>query len=930
MADKRWQDTVNLPRTPFPMKGDLPRREPEILNLWQRIAPYRRAKERPGTPFFLHDGPPYANGSIHLGHVLNKVLKDAMVKFALLKGEPVSFVPGWDCHGLPIELKVEKELLKEGKKVSDEEFRGACRRYAEKYIEIQRQEFMRLGIFAEWDRPYRTMDFSYESATLMALADLVEKGYVYRSCKPVHFCVHCKTSLAEAEIEYEEKESPSIYVIFPLTEESQEKLKIHHPVSLMIWTTTPWTLPANQAIAIHPSERYRVVRHPEKGTFIVADRRVPELRSKFPEIEPVENLSFQAEDLFGIEVRPPFSSGTHKVVFADFVSMETGTGLVHIAPGHGLEDYEVGLRYHLEVLSPVDEEGRMLEPQEVKGLKTEEANPKLIALLRERGLLIFEERIRHNYPHCWRCQNPVIFRATDQWFLRIGHERLRQRLEEAVDRVRWIPEIGRNRIRGMIENRSDWCISRQRRWGVPITAFYCKGCGHAILDPAIMRGIARRFATEGSDLWFRVSAEELLPPGYRCPRCKGTDFEKEKDILDVWFDSGISFYATPATHPELKFPADLYLEGSDQHRGWFQSSLILSVALTGEPPYREVYTHGFVVDGEGRKMSKSLGNIISPEEVISQYGAEILRLWALSSEVFGDVRISPEILSHLVDQYRRIRNTFRFILGNLYDFDPTRHLHEFPLLLPLDRYYYFLLQEFLKDVFRFYEEKEFHRVVQRFHYFCAHELSSLYFDALKERLYTEHPESARRRSAQTVLYLMGKNLAVAIAPVLSFTAEEVWQNLPGPREESVFLASFRLPFRFSLSDEVLQEWEILRQLKSEVNRHLEEMRKRKEIGHSYEARVEIAAGGYEFGRLQKYEDLLPEWLIVSQVEIKEEKGEQGFHPTIIPNLRLKVVRAPGQRCGRCWRYLPEVGKNTRFPDLCLRCEGAVRVLFQTA
>lgn len=929
MAEKRWQDTVNLPRTPFPMKGDLPRREPEILEFWKKINPYRQAKGRKAQPFFLHDGPPYANGSIHLGHVLNKVLKDAIVKFALLKGEAVSFIPGWDCHGLPIELKVERELAQEGKVVSDAEFRKACRQYAEKYIEIQRNEFLRLGIFADWENPYRTMDYPYEAAILFALSDLVERGYIYRSYKPVHFCPHCRTSLAEAEIEYEEKESPSIYVILPLTKDSLKKLDLDFPLSLLIWTTTPWTLPANQAVAVHPSERYVPVRHPQAGAILIAERRFSELKAKFPELEPVKNFSFSAGALRGLEYHPPFSSGTRGIISADFVSMETGSGLVHIAPGHGLEDYEVGQRHHLEVLSPVDEGGRMLEPPEVRGLTTEEANPRLIAFLKERNLLFYEERIRHSYPHCWRCQNPVIFRATDQWFIRLSHDRLRQRLEEAVNRVNWIPEIGRNRIRGMISTRSDWCISRQRRWGVPIAAFYCKGCGHIVLDPEIMRGVARRFVEEGSDLWFRLGAEELLPSGYRCPKCEGSEFEKEKDILDVWFDSGISFYATPASHPDLKFPADLYLEGSDQHRGWFQSSLILSVALTEEPPYREVYTHGFVVDGEGRKMSKSLGNIIAPEEVISQFGAEILRLWALSSEVFGDVRISPEILSHLVDQYRRIRNTFRFILGNIHDFDPTRHAHEVPFLLPLDRYYYFLLWEFLRDVFRHYERKEFHLVVQRFNYFCAHELSSLYFDVIKERLYTELHESARRRSAQTVLYLMGKNLAIAIAPILSFTAEEVWQNLPGPREESVFLASFQPPMAFSLSNEVRQDWELLRQLRGDVNRFLEELRKKKEIGHSYEVRIEISAQGSVLATMKKYEHLLPEWLIVSQVEVKGEEGE-GFLPTSISNLRIKVMKAPGRRCGRCWRYLPEVGRDTRFPDLCLRCEGVIRVVFQSA
>lgn len=929
MGENRWQHTVNLPRTSFPMKGDLARREPEILALWERCKPYQQARSRSGEEFVLHDGPPYANGSIHIGHVLNKVLKDAMVKFALLEGKKISFLPGWDCHGLPIELKVEKELSREGKTLSDEEFRARCRSYAERYVEIQRQEFRRLGIFADWDRPYRTMDYLYEAATLMALADLVEKGYVYRSFKPVHYCTHCRTSLADAEIEYDEKESPSIYVLFPFSREALKVLEVREPFSLLIWTTTPWTLPANQAVGVHPRENYLQVRHPRYGLILVAEPRLAHLKEKFPELKAEEGFKAIGTDLKELTYLSPFSPDPHPIVPADFVSMESGSGIVHIAPGHGLEDYDLGIRHHLKILSPVDEEGRMISPPEVAGRRTEEANPILISILEEKGFLFHSETIRHSYPHCWRCQNPIIFRATDQWFIRLNHEKLRTRLMDAVEEVRWIPEAGKTRILGMIESRPDWCISRQRRWGVPIAVFYCKNCRHPLLDPQLMREVAKRFARDGSDVWFVEDAKDFLPPSFRCPECDGEEFEKERDILDVWFDSGISFYAVSATHPELRFPADLYLEGSDQHRGWFQSSLILSVALTQHPPFRQVYTHGFVVDGEGRKMSKSLGNIIAPEEVISQYGAEILRLWALGSEVFGDVRISPEILKHIVEQYRRIRNTFRFILGNLYDFDPSSDLYELPLLLPLDRYYYFQLQEFLRTVYRLYQNKEFHLIVQRLNHFCAHELSATYFDILKDRLYAESPQSPRRRSAQTVLYLLGKNLALAVAPILSFTAEEVWQNLPGPKEESVFLARFIPPPNMRLSDEALEEWEFLKKVRTEVNRFLEEKRRIKEIGHSYEARVELSCSGRGGEILKKYLNFLPEWFIVSQVEVLTEPSLEFTRTSLLP-LSLRIVRAVGQKCNRCWRYLPEVGKSSRFPDLCFRCEEAIHVLSQIA
>ncbi|MGQ9688651.1 MAG: isoleucine--tRNA ligase [Desulfobaccales bacterium] len=921
-----YKETLNLPRTDFPMKASLPQREPEMLRRWEAMELYDRIRRQGrGRPrFVLHDGPPYANGHIHLGHALNKILKDIIVKSRHMMGFDCPYIPGWDCHGLPIEHQVDKELKAQGLHLPQMEVRARCRAYAERFIDIQRQEFQRLGVLADWQRPYLTMNPEYVATIIAEYGKFFLNGAVYRSKKPVHWCATCHTALAEAEVEYEDHRTPSVYVKFPLISPPPglSELGSVGPVFLVIWTTTPWTLPANLAIAVHPDLEYVVLK--VNGERLVVAAELASLLLSAWGLAGTEVLRAPGRALEGALARHPWIDRTSQVIVADYVTVTAGTGLVHIAPGHGQEDYDSGRRYGLKPYSPVDDDGRFTaEVPEFQGLRVWDANPNIIALLQERGVLLLAEEASHSYPHCWRCKEPIIFRATEQWFISMEHQDLRHKALEAIDQVTWIPRWGRERIYQMVERRPDWCISRQRAWGVPIVAFHCQGCGEALLTREILDTVLARVRREGADFWFAVPATEILPAGTNCPGCGGAAFRKETDILDVWFDSGVSFAAVMEKNPELGLPADLYLEGSDQHRGWFHSSLLAAVGTRGEAPYRSVLTHGFVVDGEGRKMSKSLGNVIAPQEVIAQYGAEILRLWVTAEDYRDDVRLSDAILKQLADAYRRFRNTARFILGNLYDFDPAKDTVPLAEREELDRVAISWLARLTQRVKRAYLDYEFHLVFHRLHQFCAVEMSSLYLDVLKDRLYISRPEAKARRSAQSSLYEILLDLTRLMAPILSFSAEEVWHHLPGGgREDSVHLTGFP-ESRPGLPDEVLvDKYEFLLKVRSEVNRGLEEARKSKLLATAQEARVVL--GVKEADLVEKlHPDLsaLQTLTQVAELALSEEPASLGNAVAAqeIPGLWVQVEKAAGAKCQRCWFTSTSVGRDSRHPHLCHRC-----------
>ncbi len=931
-----YKDTLNLPRTDFPMKANLPSKEPQILERWKGI--YKKITERRKGEevFLLHDGPPYANGHIHIGHALNKILKDVINKYNLMRGKSILYIPGWDCHGLPIEQQVEKELKK--KKVRKEElpkseFRKLCRDYARKFVEIQREEFIRLGVIGDWERPYLTMDPSYEAQEIRELGRFFNKGLAYKSKKPVYWCIYDRTAEAEAEVEYHEKKDPSVYVKFPV--KGEEK------TYLVIWTTTPWTLPANLGVMVGEDYDY-VYLETENGTLIVAQA----LLSHFREATGIDGdvvKKVKGIDLVGISYEHPFVKredlsghlqertleNMWKVYPSEFVELGSGTGLVHMAPGHGQEDYIVGTRYGLEPYSPVDDGGRFIPPapEFIRGMRVFDANEVILERLERDGFLLHRGEVVHSYPHCWRCKNPVIFRATHQWFIsmnaKINSETLREKALEEIDRVKWIPSYGKNRIRSMVENRPDWCISRQRYWGVPITVFYCESCGEVVSEEEVFEHIAKMVENYelGSDLWFERSEKELLPEGYRCKRCGSESFRKEEDILDVWFDSGCSHAAV--IRPLGFDRADMYLEGSDQHRGWFQASLLESVGSYGHAPYKAVLTHGFTVDEKGRKMSKSLGNVVSPQEIIERYGADILRLWVVSEDYTEDVKLGSSILRSLTDDYRKIRNTLRFILSNLYDYDPSKNRVEVDRLHHFDRWMLSNLQGFLREVHRHYENYTFHRVYHLVRNFCTRTLSSLYLDVLKDRLYVYSPDSWERRSAQTILYELLISLTTSIAPFLSFTAEEVWEhirkidtNLP----ESVFLHNIPLPKDELVSEGLDRDYSLLIDVREEVMRALERARRENLIRHPYEAKVYIEAKGDLEDLLRRYEDYLNFFLTVSQVEFRRggevtQKGEE------VEGLIVGVSRAEGRKCPRCWIYYPE---DDFEGEVCRRCCKALK------
>ena len=919
-----YKETLNLPRTDFPMKADLPRREPLFLERWADIDLYGqiRAQSKGRPKFVLHDGPPYANGHIHLGHALNKILKDIIVKSRQMTGYDSPYVPGWDCHGLPIEHQVGKELKAKGGSLSKVEIRQRCRAYAEKFVDIQRREFQRLGVLGNWDHPYLTMRPAYVAEILEEYGQFYFSGAIHRSKKPIHWCATCRTALAEAEVEYENQRTPTIFVKFSLGKapENLPQLGAHENVSLVIWTTTPWTLPANLAIAAHPDLEYAAVDTGNEVLVVAADLAEGLLNSWG--LEGQEIFRVKGRALEGAICRHPWLDRDSQVILANYVTLEAGTGLVHIAPGHGQEDYDSGRRYDLPPYSPVDDGGKFTqEVPEFAGQKVWEANAGIIELLKERRKLLAAADLTHSYPHCWRCKQPIIFRATEQWFISMEANDLRSKALAAIDRVTWIPRWGRERIYQMVERRPDWCISRQRAWGVPIVAFHCRECAAVLLTPEILQGIIQRVRTEGADFWFDTPASDLLPPGTVCA-CGASDFKKETDILDVWFDSGVSWAAVVEADPDLTLPADLYLEGSDQHRGWFHSSLLTCVGTRGHAPYKGVLTHGFVVDGDGRKMSKSLGNVIAPQEVMDKYGAEILRLWVAAEDYRDDVRLSPDILKQLADAYRRFRNTTRFMLGNLYDFDPGSHWLKPGAREELDRLALSWLAQSLTRVKRAYEDYEFHQAFHRLHQFCAVELSSIYLDILKDRLYVSKADSRERRSAQSTLYDLLLGLTLAMAPILSFTADEVWGYIPGTgRPESVHLGALPEPPPGFPDEALLAKYDFLLKVRGEINRGLEEARKEKRLATAQEAAVILGAGGelYDKLNLQKVELQTLAQVAEFTVEPIESLSGAGLVSTEIPDLVVLVSKATSEKCIRCWFSFPSVGEDPNHPQVCARC-----------
>ena len=928
-SSKAYRDTLNLPATDFPMKADLARQEPAQLARWDADALYRAIRERRrGTgAFILHDGPPYANGHIHIGHALNKILKDIIIKFQTMTGHDAPYIPGWDCHGLPIEHQVMKDLGPKKQGMSTIEIRKRCREYAEKFVNIQRDEFKRLGILGDWDRPYLTMTPDYEAAIVREFGKIVATGAVYKGKKPVLWCPFDETALAEAEVEYADHTSPSIYVKFPVKNPNGKfRVDERRGASVVIWTTTPWTLVANQAVALNPLVMYCLVKTPS-GDMILAEKLVDSCMKSFgfePGSYEITPGAWAGQELQGVVCSHPWLERDAPIILGDHVTLDQGTGCVHTAPGHGQEDYEVGLKYGLTVYAPVDQQGRFTHEADMfSGQRVFDANIPIITLLKERGRLLAESTIGHSYPHCWRCKKPVIFRATEQWFISMETTDLRRKAIEEIDKVAWIPKWGRERIYGMMTNRPDWCISRQRVWGVPIVAFTCLDCRTPLFSKAIADHVADQMEREGgSDVWFSKSADDLLPPGTVCATCGGRRFQQENDILDVWFESGVSHAAVLKRRPELARPADLYLEGSDQHRGWFHSALLTALLTDGQAPYKAVLTHGFVVDGEGKKMSKSAGNVIAPQEIITQHGAEILRLWVAAEDYRDDIRISPAIMSQLIEAYRKIRNTCRFLLANLGDFDPRRDAPDPGALHEIDRWALHRLQGLIERVRDAYAAYEFHAVFHALNNFCAVDLSAVYLDILKDRLYTAGRASPDRRAAQVVLDRILSALVRLMAPMLSFTAEELWARLPESSRTagSVHLAAWPDPERaWTLDDARAAEWDRLFQVRAEVARVLERARADKIIGASLDARVTLYAGESLLKFLQAHAAQLPTIFIVSHVETASfDRRPEELEP-LAPELAVHVARAEGAKCARCWTYRTDVGRSDRHPTLCGRC-----------
>lgn len=915
-----YKNTLNLPNTSFPMKANLTQNEPERFKKWEGLKIYDlMRKEAKGKKIYhLHDGPPYANGNIHIGHAVNKILKDIVIKYHYKEGYDTPYIPGWDCHGLPIELQAEKNLNKNKSDLSKLEIRKYCRSYAEKFVKIQADEFKRLGIFGEWEDPYITMAYDYQANIVREFGNFVKKGIIYRGKKPVYWCVSCETALAEAEVEYDDHISPSIYVEFPIKspiESILPELK-GFKVSIVIWTTTPWTLPANKAIAVHPDYDYVAVEADNK-VYIIAKDLLHSFENVVKKSTHVKAF-FKGEKLKGLLCEHPFEDWDSIVLLADFVTIDTGTGCVHIAPGHGQEDYEIGLKNGLEVYAPVDSKGNFTKHvRYFAGKNVSTVNKEIIEKLIELKKLIGSQEISHSYPHCWRCKNPIIFRAEEQWFVSMDNKNLRKKALEEIEKVNWIPKWGKDRISNMIASRPDWCISRQRTWGVPIIAFFCKDCEYVVLDDRIISNVANIFEKYGADIWFEKESSFFLGNDFACPSCGSKNFTKEEDILDVWFDSGVSFSYLKNKYG-YDIPVNLYLEGSDQHRGWFHSSLLASCASYEKAPYKSVLTHGFVVDAEGRKMSKSLGNVISPQEVISKFGAEILRIWVASEDYKEDIRISNEILNRLVDAYRRIRNTFRYMLGVLSDFDIQRDSVDYDNLSNLDKAMLHKLYLLNEKVRKAYASFDFHNVFHSIHNFCISDLSAIYLDILKDRLYVNSKNDKIRRGSQTVVYEIFKVIANLLSPILVFTTDEAWEHFYSINKKiSIHLEHFPEIPEFWNNPKINDQFDKLIEIREETQRALEDSRRNKIIGHSLDAQVIIYINENLKPVIASFFEELREIFIVSQIEIKD-KGIGKYNGVNIP-ISIDVKKAEGHKCERCWVYSITVGEDEKHKTLCKRC-----------
>lgn len=912
-----YNSTLNLPKTDFPMRAGLPKSEPVTLKNWEDEKIYEKLMEiNEGKPLFvLHDGPPYANGNIHLGTALNKILKDFIVRYKNMSGFKAPYVPGWDTHGLPTELKARKKAgVGSSADISELELRKMCQEFVEGYIDDQRNQFKRLGVIGEWDNPYITLTHDFEAEQIRIFAEMACKGYIYKGLKPVYWCPECKTALAEAEIEYAEDPCHSIYVKFNVTDDLGKFSAMGidpKKVYFVIWTTTTWTLPGNVAICVGPSFDYAVIKCGDEY-YVMAEELYKSAMEDAEKTDYEVVATIKGAELEYMKTAHPFMDRESVVIVGDHVTLESGTGCVHTAPGHGVEDYDVCRNYpEIPIIVPVDENGVLTEEAGMfAGLKTADANKPIAEHLEKIGALFALKKIIHQYPHCWRCKNPVLFRATDQWFCSVDD--FKDDAVKAIDEVEWIPGWGKDRITSMVRERKDWCISRQRKWGVPIPIFYCEECGEPLIDKEAMLAVADLFGKEGSNAWFTHSADEILPKGKKCSKCGCTSFTKEKDIMDVWFDSGSSHAAVLKNRPYLKWPADLYLEGADQYRGWFQSSLLTSVATMGTAPYKAVLTHGWVVDGKGRVMHKSLGNGIDPQEVIDQYGADVLRLWVASSDYHADIRISPDILKQLSEAYRKIRNTARYILGNLNGFNPDENMVSLDELMPLDKWALAKLNILIDKVKEAYDKYEFHIVYHAIHNFCVVDMSNFYLDVLKDRLYTEKADSKARRAAQTSIYIILNAMTRMIAPILAYTSDEIWKYMPHSsceKAEHVIYNEMPEKVDITIDDDFMAFWDEIHELRDDVKKSLETFIKDKTIKSSLEAKVTLAASGDKLAFLKKAENELATAFIVSEVEIVENSSE----------LEIKIEKAEGEKCERCWVISKTVGENSEHPTLCSRC-----------
>ncbi|MCD7727908.1 MAG: isoleucine--tRNA ligase [Ruminococcus sp.] len=922
-----YNNTLNLPKTDFPMRGNLPKREPDMLTKWddERLY-YEMVKKGEGKPtYILHDGPPYANGDIHLGTALNKVLKDIIVKYKNMSGYCAPYVPGWDTHGLPIELKAMKSIGVENGAIPAIELRKHCKEFALSFVENQKNQFKRLGVLGDFDDPYLTLKPEFEARQVKVFGEMAKRGYIYKGLKPVYWCPECQTALAEAEIEYSDDPCHSIYVKFKVTDD--KGIFSSHGIDLdktyfVIWTTTTWTLPGNLAICLGPEYDYTVVKASNGENYVMAQYLVPQTMEAAGIDEYTCEGTFLGKELEGIKTAHPFMNRPSPIIIGDHVTLDSGTGCVHTAPGYGVEDFEVCKNYDdIGIVVGVDGKGVLTKDSGMfEGLKTEEANKVIAQHLEDIGALFALEKIEHQYPHCWRCKSPVLFRATEQWFCSVND--FKDEAVKAIEDVEWIPGWGEDRIKGMVMDRSDWCISRQRTWGVPIPIIYCKDCHKPIVNEETINAISELFRKEGSDAWYTHELSEFIPDSVKC-ECGCGEFEKEMDIMDVWFDSGVTHSAVLDEREELSSPADLYLEGADQYRGWFQSSLLTSVVCNGRAPYKAVCTHGWVVDGQGKQMHKSLGNGIEPGEITEKYGADILRLWAASSDYHSDIRISKDILSQLSDAYKKIRNTARFILGNIGDFDIDKDAVCECELSDLDKWALYKLDELIDKANVAYNAFDFHIVFHAIHNFCVTDMSNFYLDIVKDRLYCEKADSLSRRAVQTVMYKILSAISRLVAPILSFTADEIWSYIPhssSDNTQSIFLNDMPEKSGIEVTEEFKEKWNLIYELRDEVKKALEIKRNDKVIGKSLEADVEIYAEGEMFDKISALSDLLPEIFIVSRVEVLNGEGE---FKGDMEGVSISVKKASGEKCERCWIYSDDVGKNSEHPTLCARCASVV-------